>query len=81
MLGPVDYEVGVIAGTRTFNPILSQYLKNPDDGKISVENTKVTGMTDFLVMPHSHSFIMKSSDAIEQAFSFIETGQFEHEGP
>ena len=81
MLGPVDYEVGVIAGTRTFNPILSQYLKNPDDGKISVENTKVTGMTDFLVVPHSHPFIMKSSDAIEQAFSFIETGQFEHEGP
>jgi pimeloyl-ACP methyl ester carboxylesterase len=81
MLGPVDYEVGVIAGTRTFNPILSQYLKNPDDGKISVENTKVTGMTDFLVVPHSHPFIMKSSDAIEQAFSFIETGQFEHEAP
>jgi len=81
MLGPVDYEVGVIAGTRTFNPILSQYLKNPDDGKISVENTKVAGMTDFLVVPHSHPFIMKSSDAIEQAFSFIETGQFEHEAP
>jgi len=81
MLGPVDYEVGVIAGTRTFNPILSQYLKNPDDGKISVENTKVAGMTDFLVVPHSYPFIMKSSDAIEQAFSFIETGQFEHEAP
>lgn len=80
MLGPVDYEVGVIAGTRTFNPILSQYLSNPDDGKISVENTKVAGMTDFLAVPHSHPFIMKSSDAIGQAFSFIETGQFTHEG-
>lgn len=81
MLGPVDYEVGVIAGTRTFNPILSQYLRNPDDGKISVENTKVAGMTDFLAVPHSHPFIMKSSDAIDQAFSFIETGQFTHEAP
>ena len=28
-LGPVDYEVGVIAGTETFNPILSQFLPNP----------------------------------------------------
>lgn len=79
MLGPVDYEVGVIAGTRTFNPILSQYLTNPDDGKISLENTKVAGMTDFLAVPHSHSFIMKSSDAIDQAFTFIETGQFSHD--
>jgi triacylglycerol lipase len=81
MLGPVDYEVGVIAGTRTFNPILSQYLRNPDDGKISVENTKVAGMTDFLAVPHAHPFIMKSSDAIEQAFAFIQTGQFVREAP
>ncbi len=81
MLGPVDYEVGIIAGTKTFNPILSQYLQNPDDGKVSVENTKVQGMTDFVVVPHSHPFIMKSSVVIEQAFSFIETGQFEHAAP
>jgi pimeloyl-ACP methyl ester carboxylesterase len=81
MLGPVDYEVGIIAGTKTFNPILSQYLQNPDDGKVSVENTKVQGMTDFVVVPHSHPFIMKSSVVIEQAFSFIETGRFEHAAP
>ncbi len=80
-LGPVDYEVGIIAGTETFNPILSQYLENPDDGKVSVENTKVDGMSDFLVLPHSHPFIMKSSTAIEQALAFIETGQFVHESP
>ncbi len=81
MLGPVDYEVGIIAGTKTFNPILSQYLQNPDDGKVSVENTKVQGMTDFVVVPHSHPFIMKSSVVIEQAFSFIETGRFAHAAP
>ncbi len=79
MLGPVDYEVGIIAGTKTFNPILSQYLRNPDDGKVSVENTKVLGMSDFVAVPHSHPFIMKSSIAIEQAFSFIKTGRFAHE--
>lgn len=80
-LGPVDYEVGVIAGTETFNPILSQYLENPDDGKVSVENTKVDGMSDFIVVPHSHPFIMKSSSAIDQAISFIETGQFVRDVP
>jgi len=79
MLGPVDYEVGVIAGTRTFNPILSQYLPNPDDGKVSVENTKLEGMTDFVLIPVSHPFIMKSPIAIAHAYAFIRTGRFAHD--
>ncbi|MEH6580031.1 MAG: alpha/beta fold hydrolase [Amphritea sp.] len=42
-LGPVKFELGVIAGTRSINLILSTYLPNPDDGKVSLENTKVAG--------------------------------------
>jgi len=79
-LGPVTYyEVGVIAGSETFNPVLSQALPNPDDGKVSVENTKVEGMRDFIVMPYSHPFIMQSSAVIDQAISFIESGHFIHD--
>ena len=81
MLGPVDFEVGIIAGTKTFNPILSQYLENPDDGKVSVESTKVEGMTDFITIAVSHPFIMESPEAIEQAKTFIKTGQFTHDAP
>jgi hypothetical protein len=77
-LGPVDYPVGVVAGTQTFNPILSQFLPNPDDGKVSVESTKIDGMTDFIALPHSHPFIMKAPDTINQAIAFIETGSFLH---
>ena len=80
-LGSVDYKVGIIAGSKTFNPILSLYLNNPDDGKVSVENTKVEGMTDFIVVPRSHPFIMKSTDVIAQVISFIKTGQFIHDAP
>jgi len=80
-LGPVDYEVGIVAGTKTFNPILSQYLENPDDGKVSVESTKVEGMTDFITIAVSHPFIMESPEAIEQAKTFIKTGQFSHDAP
>lgn len=75
-LEPVDFELGVIAGARTFNPVLSQVLPNPDDGKVSVASTKVDGMTDFLIVPHSHPFIMRASIAIEQSVSFVETGKF-----
>jgi triacylglycerol lipase len=80
-LGPVTYPVGIIAGTRTINPILSQYLPNPDDGKVSVESTKVAGMADFLALPASHPFIMRDKEAIRQAIAFIETGAFIHEAP
>lgn len=80
-LGPVDFELGIIAGSKTFNPILSLYLKNPDDGKVSIENTKVEGMTDFMVVPSAHPFIMKSPNAIAQAISFIKTGTFVHDTP
>lgn len=77
-LGPADYDVGIIAGTRTVNPILSQFLPNPDDGKVSVESTKLAGMRDFIMVPHSHTFIMSAPEVLEQVISFIETARFIH---
>ncbi|MGI9295048.1 MAG: esterase/lipase family protein [Pseudomonadales bacterium] len=75
-LGPVTYPVGVIAGTRTINLVLSMYLPNPDDGKVSVENTKVEGMVDYIEIPVSHPFIMRKEAVIEQALAFMATGKF-----
>ncbi len=75
-LGAVDFELGVIAGTKTFNPLLSQLLPNPDDGKVSVVNTKVEGMSDFITLPVTHTFMMKSKAVIEQAVHFIQYGKF-----
>ncbi len=80
-LGLVEFEVGIIAGRKTFNPFLSLYLQNPDDGKVSVENTKVEGMTDFIVVSRSHPFIMKAAEVIVQVISFIKTGRFVHDAP
>jgi hypothetical protein len=75
-LGAVDYEVGIIAGTETINFILSQFLPNPDDGKVSVENTKLEGMTDFVTVPHSHPFIMDAPAVIDHTISFLRSGHF-----
>lgn len=80
-LGAANFELGVIAGTSSVNPILSLYLPNPDDGKVSVERTKVAGMKDFITVRHSHPFIMRSSEVIEQVISFIQTGSFIHDVP
>lgn len=75
-LGPVNFPLGVIAGNKTFNPILSLSLPNPDDGKVSVARTKVAGMADFIVTPHTHTFIMRAQPVIELAIRFIQSGRF-----
>lgn len=80
-LGPVNYPVGVIAGNKTFNPILSQFLPNPDDGKVSVESTKVEGMADFVVVNVSHPFIMQDETVIKHSLMFLRTGSFSASSP
>ncbi len=78
-LGPVNFELGVITGDRTLNPLFSRIIPGEDDGKVSVERAKVPGMTDFLVVPHSHTYIMLSEDVIEQVIFFLENGKFRHQ--
>jgi len=75
-LGPVTYPVGIIAGSSTFNLVLSQMLPNPNDGKVSVERTKVEGMSDHVVMPVTHTFMMKNNDVITQVKVFLKSGKF-----
>jgi pimeloyl-ACP methyl ester carboxylesterase len=75
-LGPVEFDLGVIAGTRTINPILSQSLPGKDDGKVSVDATRVEGMDDHLEMPVNHVFMMRDRDVIAQVRHFLERGEF-----
>lgn len=78
-LGPADFEVGIIAGNRTIDPITSAVLENPDDGRVSVEDTKLEGMADFVVVEHSHAFMMRMREPIELTISFLQTGEFDDE--
>jgi triacylglycerol lipase len=78
-LGPVDFELGIIAGNRTLNPLFSRMIPGADDGKVSVERAKVEGMNDFLVVPHSHTYIMMSDEVIEQVAHFLANGEFRHD--
>lgn len=75
-LGPVRFELGVIAGTGTINVLASALLPDPDDGKVSVESTQVDGMDDFLIVDNSHRYITRSDIVIRNTTAFLKTGRF-----
>ncbi|MBP6508268.1 MAG: alpha/beta fold hydrolase [Opitutaceae bacterium] len=76
-LGPANFSLGIIAGNRSINWINSLILPGPDDGKVTVEKTKLQEMQDHIVIPASHPFLMQNAEAIRQTGIFLRTGKFE----
>ncbi len=75
-LAPVDFELGVIAGDRSFNPWFSALLDGPDDGKVSVASTRVEGLKDFLVVHSSHVGLKWRPETQLAIARFLEHGAF-----
>ena len=75
-LGGVSFEVGIIAGDRSINWINSMMIKGPDDGKVSVERTKVDGMKEHIVVHTTHPFMMRNREVLRRTLYFLRTGSF-----
>ncbi len=76
-LGGANFCVGIIAGDRSINWINSMMIPGRDDGKVSVERTKLEGMKDHIVIHARHPFLMRNKNSIRQTIHFLRNGQFE----
>lgn len=72
---PPPAELGVLAGgtgDRGFNP----WLGADNDGKVRVDEARIEGARDFLVIPLRHPFFPVSPTVRRQVRAFLDEGQF-----
>lgn len=75
-LKPISGEIGIIAGTKSLDPWFSPILPGKDDGKVSVDGTRLLEMQDFIEVPAAHWSIMRKKVAITEALFFLKNGVF-----
>jgi pimeloyl-ACP methyl ester carboxylesterase len=79
--GKIDYDVGVIAGSVSINPLAPWVLDGEHDGIVPVERTKVDGMKDHIIVRATHTLMMYNPRVWKQVGSFLGTGEFDHKEP
>jgi triacylglycerol esterase/lipase EstA (alpha/beta hydrolase family) len=73
---PIPGIIGVLAGKKSYDPWFSGLFSGPNDGKVSVESTKLEEMKDFLQVNHNHTFMQNGKDVIEQILYFLKNAEF-----
>lgn len=75
-LGPIPVDVGIVAGTTSINLVLSNFLPNPDDGKVSATSARLEGMCAMILIPVAHPFLMTDDAAIANVLEYLTHGKF-----
>jgi pimeloyl-ACP methyl ester carboxylesterase len=73
----VGRELGIIAGTTPLGLArLLMSFQEPNDGVVAVSETRLTGASEFLTVPNTHSGMLWSTRVARDAGSFLEYGCF-----
>jgi triacylglycerol lipase len=80
-LGPPSFEFGIIAATRSVEPVFSEWIPGRDDGKVAVEGTKLPGMKDFVEIEASHTYVLLKDETVDQVTAFLRDGKFAPQKP
>jgi hypothetical protein len=80
-LAPVDFELGIIAGTSNWRDGLPGSPEGVSDGTVAKAETIVPGMRDFLELPVGHSFMIWDQAVLQQVIHFLRYGAFDHGSP
>lgn len=76
---PTTAEIGVIAGTRSLGfGRLIPGLAYPNDGLITVDETRIATAKDSIALKVNHSGMLVSRPCAEQIATFLRTGSFIH---
>ncbi len=75
---PIGIDLGVIAGSSTLGlgRVIAPSLPKPNDGTVSVEETRVAGAREHLVLPVGHTGLLMSRRVVTHMIRFFETGSF-----
>jgi pimeloyl-ACP methyl ester carboxylesterase len=72
-------EIGTLAGSRSIGlGRLIPGLPGPNDGVVSLEETRLNGTRDSITLPVGHSQMLFSPLCARQVASFLDTGRFLH---
>lgn len=81
VLGKVNYDLGVIAGSISRYSVFHRVFKGAHDGRVSVESTKVDGMKDHIVINTTHALLPYDKDVQRQTAYFLRHGRFDDVSP
>lgn len=78
---PAGVEVGMVAGRRPrgLGALVARF-DGMHDGTVGLEETRVPGLADHVVIDASHSGLLFSDEAVRLAAGFLEHGRFQRSG-
>lgn len=76
LFGETYYECGIIAGNLPLDFCYPIMRKNPNDGKVSVNSTKIYNMKDHIVIKATHWYMPKSRKVWKQVLHFLRYSKF-----